>query len=119
MRRKVLGDQYVEEALGNADDFTRPWQDFLNEHCWGSVWPRQGLSPKIRSMITLVALASTGKFTELKAHTRGALRNGCTPDEIREIFMHLAVYAGVPTAVEAFRAAQPVIASFAAEGAQK
>lgn len=110
IRKQVLGEQYVANAAATADPFTAPLQDFLNANCWGLVWTRGGLDLKTRSVITLTVLAVTGKTTELQAHVRGALRNGLTPDEIREIFFHICVYAGVPTAVEAFRAAQPAIA---------
>ncbi len=108
-RRQVLGPDYVDRALAEADDFTTELQDFLNAQVWGAVWTRPGLECKARSLITLTVLATTGKMAELKAHTLGALRNGWTPDELK-VFLHIAVYAGVPTAVEAFRAAQPVIA---------
>jgi 4-carboxymuconolactone decarboxylase len=118
VRRRVMGEEFVDEALRNADEFTRPLQDYVTEYCWGVAWTRQGIEPKTRSMWTLAVLAATGKFTELKGHTLGALRNGCTPDEIAQLFLHLATYAGVPTAVEAFRAAKPVIAAFREPGVE-
>ncbi len=111
VRRQVLGEEYVAKGLAEADAFTAELQDYLNEFCWGVVWTRPGLERKTRSLITLAVLATTGKSTELKAHTLGALRNGSTPEEIKEVFFQLAVYAGVPVAVEAFRVAQPVIAA--------
>lgn len=112
IRREVLGEEYVDRALAGADDFTRDLQEFLNGNCWGATWAREGLDRRTRSLITLTALAQLGKMQELAAHTRGALRNGCTPEEIKEVFLHVAVYAGVPVAVDAFRAAQPVIAAW-------
>jgi 4-carboxymuconolactone decarboxylase len=112
VRKEVVGEEYVAKALESADDFTKELQDFITESCWGLVWTRPGLERKTRSLITLGILAATNKYTEIKAHTRGALRNGCTPDEIKEVFLHCFVYSGVPSALEAFRAAQPVIAEF-------
>jgi len=111
MRREVLGAEYVEKARAEADAFTADLQDYLNENVWGQVWIRPGLDRKTRSLITITVLACGGKSTELKAHTIGALRNGCTPDQIKEVFLHLAAYAGAPVAVEAFRVAQPAIAA--------
>ncbi|MFL7963676.1 carboxymuconolactone decarboxylase family protein [Pseudomonas kielensis] len=112
MRRQVMGDAFVDRALGNATEFTQPLQDFVNEHAWGSVWQREGLSLKTRSLITLAALTALKCPQELKGHVRGALNNGCTVEEIREALLHCAVYAGVPAAIDAFRAAQEVIDSY-------
>ncbi len=111
VRREVLGADYVDRSLEDAEEFGREFQDYLNENCWGLVWTRTGLDRRTRSLITLAVLASTGKSVELRTHTQGALNNGCTPEEIKEVFIHLAVYAGVPVAVDAFRAAQPVMAA--------
>lgn len=115
MRRQVMGDEFVDRALNNATDFTQPLQDFVNEHAWGSVWNREGLPLKTRSLITLAALTALKCPQELKGHVRGALNNGCTVEEIREALLHCAVYAGVPAAIEAFRAAQEVIESYKKE----
>ncbi|MFM7686061.1 MAG: carboxymuconolactone decarboxylase family protein [Ilumatobacteraceae bacterium] len=112
VRKQVLGAEYVDNAINNADDFTRPLQDFLNENCWGAVWARPGLEPATRSIITLTALAAGNKWNEFKTHTRGALRNGWTRDELREAILHMSVYLGVPTALEAFRAAAAVVSEF-------
>ncbi|MDY7566480.1 carboxymuconolactone decarboxylase family protein [Pseudomonas sp. RTC3] len=112
MRRQVMGDAFVDRALNNATDFTQPLQDFVNEHAWGSVWNREGLPLKTRSMITLAALTALKCPQELKGHVRGALNNGCTVEEIREALLHCAVYAGVPAAIDAFRAAQEVIDTY-------
>src|ERR687886_1786244 len=111
-RREVLGDEYVDRSLSGADEFTEELQDYLNENCWGFAWTRPGLERKVRSLVTIAVLAATNKSQELKTHTLGALRNGCTPEEIKEVFLHLAIYAGVPTAVDAFRIAQPVVAEW-------
>lgn len=109
MRRKVMGDAFVDRALGNATEFTQPLQDFVNQHAWGGVWNRDGLPLKTRSLITLAALTALKCPQELKGHVRGALNNGCTVEEIRETLLHCAVYAGVPACIDAFRAAQEVI----------
>ena len=112
VRRQVMGDAFVDRALGNATEFSRPLQDFVNEHAWGSVWSREGLPLKTRSLITLAALTALKCPQELKGHVRGALNNGCTVEEIRETLLHCAVYAGAPAAIDAFRAAQEVIESY-------
>ncbi|QSL87083.1 carboxymuconolactone decarboxylase family protein [Pseudomonas atacamensis] len=112
IRRQVMGDAFVDRALGNATEFSQPLQDFVNEHAWGGVWNREGLSLKTRSLITLAALTALKCPQELKGHVRGALNNGCTVEEIREALLHCAVYAGVPAAIDAFRAAQEVIDSY-------
>jgi len=112
VRRQVMGDAFVDRALGNATEFTQPLQDFVNEHAWGGVLNREGLPLKTRSLITLAALTALKCPQELKGHVRGALNNGCTVEEIREALLHCAVYAGVPAAIDAFRAAQEVIDSY-------
>lgn len=106
IRAAVLGEAYVQKAADSAGDLTRPFQDLVTEYCWGAVWGRDGLSRKTRSMLNLAMLAALNRPTELRTHVRGALTNGVTPEEIREIFMQVAVYAGVPAAVEAFRTAR-------------
>ena len=115
VHRQVMGDAFVDRALGNATAFTQPLQDFVNEHAWGSVWNREGLPLKTRSLITLAALTALKCSQELKGHVRGALNNGCTVEEIREALLHCAVYAGVPAAIDAFRAAQEVIEAYQAD----
>ncbi|MHA6492572.1 carboxymuconolactone decarboxylase family protein [Pseudomonas borbori] len=109
VRREVMGDAYVDRALNNASEFSAPLQAFVNEHAWGSVWTREGLDRKTRSLITLAALTALKCPQELKGHVRGALNNGCSVEEIRETLLHCAVYAGVPACIDAFRAAQDVI----------
>ena len=103
MRRKVLGDEYVDAALKNVDDFNEPLQDVLNEYCWGAIWGREGLPLKTRSMLNLAMISILNRPHELKLHVKGALRNGVTKDEIREVLMQVAIYAGVPCGVDAFR----------------
>jgi len=115
IRRKVMGDTFVDKALNATTDFTRPLQDFVSENCWGEVWQRDGLPLKTRSMITVAMLAALKATTELKGHVRGALRNGCTVEEIQEILLHSAVYCGVPSAMEAFRTAKEVIEEWQAD----
>src|SRR5690348_9357388 len=111
-RREVLGPEYVDRAVASADEFTRPWQEFVTEHAWDAVWNRPGLDRRTRSIINLGVLAALGRAQELALHVRGALRNGVTPEEIREVFIQAAGYAGFPAGVEAFRTAQPIIAEF-------
>lgn len=117
VRREVMGDAFVDRALGNATEFSQPLQDFVNQHAWGGVWNREGLDRKTRSLITLSALTALKCPQELKGHVRGALNNGCTVEEIRETLLHCAVYAGVPAAIDAFRAAQEVIDAWQAANA--
>ena len=110
VRREVMGDAFVDKAFADADDFTRPLQEFVTEHAWGTVWNREGLDRKTRSFITLAMLAALGRTQEMKGHVRGALNNGATVEEIREVLMHSAIYAGVPLCIDAVRAAREVIA---------
>ena len=110
IRREVLGDEYVDNALRNADDFSKPFQELVTEYCWGASWGREGLTRKQRSLNNLCMLAALNRGAELELHLRGALRNGCTRDEIRETLMQAAVYAGIPAGVEAFRIARKVLA---------
>lgn len=109
VRRQVMGDVFVDRAMDSITEFTRPVQDYINENCWGSVWARETLPLKTRSIITIATLAALKSPTELKGHVRGALRNGCTPEEIREVLLHTAPYIGAPALQEAFRAAKEVI----------
>lgn len=116
MRRKVLGDAYVDASMKNADDFTLPLQEYLIEHAWGAVWTRDGLEPKTRSMLNLAILAAINRPNELKLHVRGALNNGVTREEMREIFLHTAAYCGAPVALDAFKVAKAVFAEMEQEG---
>ena len=108
VRREVLGDEHVDRALGNATDFTAPWQDFITRHAWGAVWTREGLDLRTRSAITLTALTALGRENEIAMHVRAALRNGLSREEIAEVLIHTSVYAGVPAANAAFAIAQRV-----------
>lgn len=110
VRRAVLGDAHVDRAIANTTDFTAPFQELITKMAWGSVWTRDGLARRERSMITLAVLCALRAEDELAMHVRAALRNGLTPAEIREVLLHTAVYAGVPQANTAFAAAQRVLA---------
>ena len=111
IRRAVLGDAYVDKALNTADDFNRPMQDLVTEYCWGAVWGREGLPRKTRSMLNLAMISILNRPHELRAHIRGALTNGVSKEEITEIFLQVAVYAGVPCAVDSFRIAREEFAA--------
>ena len=106
VRREVLGNEYVDKAMADMDDFTRPFQELVNEYCWGSVWARPGLPRKTRSLINLGLLTALNRPHELKLHLRGALNNGCTKEEIMEVLLHTAIYCGMPAAVTSFRTAK-------------
>jgi 4-carboxymuconolactone decarboxylase len=108
-RREVLGNDHVDKAIANATEFTAPFQDFITRYAWGEIWTRPGLTRAERSMITLSILATLGHDNELAMHTKAALRNGLTPDQIREVLLHTAVYAGVPAANHAFSIASKII----------
>ena len=106
IRRDVLGADFVDNAIKGADDFSRPLQELVTEYCWGEVWGRPGLDRKTRSMLNLAMLSALNRPHEIKLHIRGALANGLTKDEIREIFLQVAIYCGVPAAVDSFRIAR-------------
>lgn len=112
IRSSVLGKSHVEKSLRSADDFNRPFQELVTEYCWGAVWGRDGLSRKTRSLLNLAMLGALNRSHELNMHVKGALRNGVSKGEIREVFMQLAIYAGVPAGVEAFRIAREAFAEF-------
>ncbi|MCG9737753.1 4-carboxymuconolactone decarboxylase [Shewanella insulae] len=112
IRREVMGDSFVDRALSSASDFTQPLQELVTRNAWGEVWAREGLDRRTRSLITIATLAALKASTELKGHVRGALRNGCTVEEIQEVLLHSTVYCGMPAGVEAFRAANEVIAEW-------
>lgn len=108
VRRAVLGDEHVDRATSSSTAFTVPWQEFITRHAWGAVWTREGLDRRTRSAITLAALTALGRENEIAMHVRAALRNGLTQEEIAEVLIHTAVYAGVPAANAAFAIAQRV-----------
>ena len=110
IRTDVLGKDYVENALRTADEFNQPFQELVTEYCWGAVWGREELPRKTRSMLNLSMISILNRPHELRAHIKGALTNGVTRDEIREIFMQVAIYAGVPAGVDSFRIAREVFA---------
>jgi 4-carboxymuconolactone decarboxylase len=108
IRREVLGAEYVDASLKNADDFMRPFQELVTRYCWGETWSRPTLDRKTRSIINLAMLTALNRAYEVKLHVRGAINNGLTKDEIREIFLQTAIYCGVPAAMDSFRAAREV-----------
>jgi 4-carboxymuconolactone decarboxylase len=108
-RREVLGDEHVERASAAAGSFGRPWQEFITRYAWGGAWSRPGLDRRTRSAITLAALVSIRAENEIGMHVRAALRNGLTVEEITEVFIHTAVYAGVPASNSAFAVARRVL----------
>ena len=109
VRTEVMGEEFVQKAIDNTSEFTAPLQDWINENAWGSTWQRETLPRNTRSLVTIAMLAALKAPTEMKGHVRGALRNGCTPEEIQEVLLHSIVYCGAPAAQEAFRAAKEVI----------
>jgi 4-carboxymuconolactone decarboxylase len=109
IRREVHGDEYVDAAIERTTDFTRDFQDLLTRYAWGEIWTRPGLDRRTRSCLTIVALVATGRNEELELHVRSALRNGVTPDELKEVLLHCAVYCGIPAANTAFAIAQRVL----------
>jgi 4-carboxymuconolactone decarboxylase len=109
IRKAVLGAEFVEKSFASADDFNRPMQELVTEYCWGAVWGRETLDRKTRSMLNLAMLASLNRPHELKMHVKGAIRNGVSKDEIREVLLQVAIYAGVPAGVDAFRNAREAL----------
>jgi 4-carboxymuconolactone decarboxylase len=114
VRRAVLGDEHVDRALATTTSFTEPFQDFITRYAWGDIWSRPGLSRAERSMITLAMLAALQHENELAMHVRAALRNGLSPEQIQEVLLQVAVYAGVPAANRAFAVAQRVLSEVGA-----
>ncbi len=107
-RRDVLGADYVDAAIAGADDFNRPLQELVTQYCWGDVWNRPGLDRRTRSLLNLAMLTALNRPHELKLHIKGALNNGVTKDEMREVFLQALVYCGAPAAVDSFRTAREV-----------
>ena len=107
-RREVLGADYVDAAMKNVDDFNLPLQELVTEYCWDAVWNRPGLDRRTRSIINLAMLTALNRPHELKLHVRGAIHNGLSKDEIREVLLQTAVYCGVPAAIDSFRGAREV-----------
>lgn len=109
IRKAVVGDEYVNRSLDNATPFNSALQTLVTEYCWGEVWGREGISHRDRSMINLAMIAVLNRPHELTLHLRGALKNGVTPEEIREVLLQVAIYAGVPASIDAFRLATSVL----------
>jgi 4-carboxymuconolactone decarboxylase len=110
IRKDTLGADFVENSFRTADDFNMPMQELTTEYCWGYVWGREGLSRKTRSMLNLAMISALNRPHELKMHIQGALKNGVTREEIREVFLQVAIYCGVPAGVDSFRIAREVFA---------
>jgi 4-carboxymuconolactone decarboxylase len=110
IRKEVVGEKYVAAAMAAADDFNTPLQELVTEYCWGAVWGREGLDRKTRSLINLAMISALNRPHELKTHIKGALRNGVSKDEIREVLLQVVIYCGVPAGVDSFRLAREVFA---------
>jgi 4-carboxymuconolactone decarboxylase len=115
IRKSVLGAEFVEKSIAAADDFNMPLQRLVTEYCWGACWGREGLPKKIRSMLNIAMISTLNRNHELKMHVKGAIRNGCTKEEIREVLLQVAIYSGVPAAVDSFRVAKEALAELEAE----
>ena len=118
IRRKVLGDAYVDAALAKSGPFNEPLQELVTTYCWGWNWGREGLPLRDRSLINLAMIAVLGRENELKIHIRGALNNGLSKEEIREVLLQVGIYAGIPAAVDSFRIANEAFAAIEAEEAE-
>ena len=118
LRKQVLGADYVERSIANADDFSRPMQELSTEYCWGTIWTRPWLSLRDRSLLNLGMISALNRPHELKLHIRGALRNGLSREEIREVLLQVAVYCGVPAGMASFNLAREVFAELGAEASQ-
>ena len=112
IRKAVLGAEFVENSFKSADDFSMPMQELATEYCWGYVWGREQLDRKTRSLLNLAMIAALNRPHELKLHVKGALRNGVTREEIREVFLQVAIYCGVPAGVDSFRIAREAFGEF-------
>src|SRR3569623_2607920 len=117
MRKQVMGEDFVERAFSNLDEFTQPLQDYITRNAWGTVWRRDELDLKTRSLVAVAMLPALGRQQDLKGHVRGALNNGATAKEIREVLLHATVYCGMPLAIDANRAAHEVIREATAQSA--
>ncbi|WP_435101264.1 4-carboxymuconolactone decarboxylase [Arhodomonas sp. AD133] len=116
IRREVLGDEHVDRSLARASDFDREFQAFVTRTAWGDVWGRPGLERSTRSLLNIAMLAALGRMDEFRVHVRGALNNGCSAEQIREALIQVAVYAGMPAAMEGFRHARSVLADMEDQG---
>ena len=118
-RKEVLGEQYVNAAIDGADDFNRDFQALVTEYCWGVCWGNEVLSRKQRSLLNLGMLAALGRSHEFELHFKGALRNGCTREELRETLTQITIYCGVPAGVESFRIARRILAQWQSEQSEQ
>ena len=109
VRREVLGPEYVDKALAAADDFSRPMQELVTQYCWGEIWNQPELPRRTRSLINIAMISALNRPHELTLHVRGALRNGCSKEEIRAVLLQVAIYCGVPAAIDGFRVAAAVL----------
>src|SRR5699024_12670728 len=116
IRKEVLGAEYVDNSINNATDFNRELQELVTTYCWGEVWGREGLDKKTRSIINLSMLTALNRPHELKLHVRGALNNGLSEEEIKEILLQTAIYCGVPAAIDSFRNAKEIIDEYKEKG---
>lgn len=110
IRREVLGAEFVDNAIASADDFNRPLQEIVTQYCWGEIWGRPGLDRRTRSIINLAMISALNRQHEVKMHVKGAINNGLSKEEIREVFLQVAIYCGVPAGVDSFRTAKEVFA---------
>jgi 4-carboxymuconolactone decarboxylase len=108
IRREVVGDAYVDAALKGADDFSQPMQELVTQYCWGDVWSRPGMDRRTRSLLNLSMIAALNRPDELATHVRGAINNGVTKNEIREVFLQVAIYCGMPAGLGSFKIARQV-----------
>jgi 4-carboxymuconolactone decarboxylase len=109
VRREVLGAAYVDKSMAEADDFSRPMQELVTEYCWGEIWTQPELPRKTRSLINIAMISALNRPHELKLHVRGALRNGASKEEVRAVLMQVAIYCGVPAAIDGLRVAREVL----------
>ena len=119
IRREVLGDAYVDRALSKSGPFNDPLQELVTTYCWGWCWGREGLERRDRSLINLAMIAVLNRHNELKAHIRGALNNGLSKEEIREVLLQVGIYGGIPAAVDSFRLANEAFAEIDSEGVEE
>jgi 4-carboxymuconolactone decarboxylase len=118
VRRRILGDAHVNRSIDNATAFDEEFQELITRHAWADIWTRPGLDHRTRSLITIALLAASGSHEELKLHIRATRNTGATPDEVKEVLLQVAVYAGVPAANSAFRVARSAFEEMAKEGAR-
>jgi 4-carboxymuconolactone decarboxylase len=119
VRKEVLGEDYVNKSIAGADEFTRTMAEWSTEFCWGALWTRPGLDRRTRSIVNLAMLGALNRPHELKLHVKGALKNGLTKDEIKEVLLHVAVYCGVPAGIDSFRNAREAFRELESEESAK